>query len=246
MTCATDCAAPTITRNHLFGPNWGLRHRLGWSGQFGVHGAQHNESFNAAFHTQLGFAFAGLNHYAVNDGPGTIEWIGDVGAKVCKTGCHSTGRAFDLTAVKLGPNLYDMNVIWRSTQPREAQRKYLAIWAAMRRDCATVLTAAYNTDHHNHIHIDTDAGAQTPPLRTSARTDTMLVQTACNLLNGASLTVDGSWGNKTSAAYQALLGAFRLQCTSPTTNYNHLRGFVELICRTAMADQSAGAFVGPC
>lgn len=246
MTCATQCNAATVGRDFLFGASWGLRHRTGFSGQTGIHGPQHAERFNPTFHTQLGLAFAGLNHYAVFDGPGTIDWIGDVGAQVCKTGCHSTGRAFDLTAVKLGPNVYDMNVIWRPERTLADRRMYLAIAAAMRRDCTTVLTAAFNRDHENHMHIDIDDDVTPPPIRTGARTDTQLVQSACNLLNGAALRVDGSWGPSTAAAYTSLLATLGLGCTSPTTNYGHMRGFVELICRTAIADQPAGAFRGPC
>lgn len=246
MACVTNCSAATISRNYLFGTTWDIRHRTGFSGLNGVHGAQHSENFNSTFHNQLGLAFAGLNHWAVNYGPGTIDWIGDVGVQVCKAGCHSTGRAFDLTAIRLGATTYDMNVIWRADQSLANRRKYLAIWAAMRRDCTTVLTQLYNSDHNDHIHVDIDSDTTPPPIRTSATSDVKLIQHACNLLNGTALSVDGVWGTQTSNAYNSLLNNFRLSCYSPTTDYFHMRALVEMICQAAMANQNAGTYLGPC
>ena len=246
MACVTNCSASTISRNYVYNTSWDLRHRTGYNGNYGVHGGTHSENFNSTFHQQLGFAFAGLNGYATIYGPGTIDWIGDVGAKVCKTGCHSTGRALDITAVRLGSTVYDMNVIWRSTQSLANRRKYLAIWAALRRDCTTILTAYYNSAHHNHIHADIDSDTTPPVIRTYMQTDTKLVQHTCNLINGASLAVDGVWGSLTSAAYSSLLQNFKLHCKSPTTNYWDMRLFVEYICLTAMSNKSAGHYAYSC
>jgi hypothetical protein len=137
-------------------------------------------------------------------------------------------------------------VIWRSSESLANRRKYLAIWAALRRDCTTVLTAQYNTEHHNHIHVDIDDDTTPPPIRTSALSDTKLIQHTCNLINGASLTVDGAWGSLTSSAYASLLYKFKLQCKSPTTNYNDMRALVQLISRTAIANKTAGFYVATC
>lgn len=246
MVCVTNCSAATVSRNYIYNTSWDLRHRTGWNGLYGVHGGQHNENFNSTFHVQVGYGFAGLNGYSVSSGPGTIDWIGDVGVKVCKPGCHSTGRAMDVTAVRLGSTVYDLNVIWRSTQSLANRRKYLAIWAALRRDCTTVLTAQYNTAHENHIHVDIDDDTTPPPIRTNVPTDTKLIQHTCNLINGASLAVDGIWGSQTNAAYLSLLYNLKLHCTSPTTNYYDMRALVQLICRTAIANKTAGFYVGPC
>jgi hypothetical protein len=246
MSCATNCNAAAVSRNYIYNTSWDLRHRTGWNGLYGIHGSQHSEPFNSTFHTQVGYGFSILNSYSVLSGPGTIDWIGDIGVKVCKTGCHSTGRAMDLTAVRLGSTVYDMNVIWRSSESLANRRKYLAIWAALRRDCTTVLTAQYNTEHHNHIHVDIDDDTTPPPIRTSALSDTKLIQHTCNLINGASLTVDGAWGSLTSSAYASLLYKFKLQCKSPTTNYNDMRALVQLISRTAIANKTAGFYVATC
>jgi len=135
---------------------------------------------------------------------------------------------------------------WRSSESLADRRKYLAIWAALRRDCTTVLTALYNSDHYNHIHVDIDDDTTPPPIRTSYPTDTKLIQHTCNLINGASLVVDGIWGSQTSAAYASLLYNLRLHCKSPTTNYNDMRALVQLICRTAIANKTAGYYVATC
>ncbi|MCP3882456.1 MAG: extensin family protein [Sulfitobacter sp.] len=183
-----------------------------------------------------------MNHFSTHWGPGSIEWIGDVGAKVCKTGCHSSGRAVDITAVRLGSTTVDTNQAWRGTT--QQKRQYLAIWAAFRRDVGTVLTNAFNSDHQDHMHVDN--GATAPTIRTSAKTDTTLVQTACNLLNGASLSVDGVWGSGTEAAYQSLLVSLLLHCTNPKSSSSACQQFLELITKTAIANTTAGTYTGGC
>ena len=244
MTCPTNCSASTMGYNYLYSANWELRHRVGWSGIFGLHGyTSDTQYFNSRFHSRLGSVFWMIDRYASRNGLGNIQWIGNVGARVCKTGCHSSGNALDITALSLTNTFFDMNVSWRSGQALAQQRGYLAIWAGLSVYCKTVLTNAYNSAHRNHIHVDHDANNQIPPpIRTYATTDTKLIQIACNLLHNKNLVVDGQWGSLTIDAYNSMLSQLGLACTSPTTNYWHARALLILIMRHGFASRLAGYY----
>jgi hypothetical protein len=247
MACSTNCSAPVVSRNYLFDESIPLKHRLRFKGLRGVHGGTHSERFNSTFHAQIGYAIGCLQYFSRRNGPGAVSWVGDVGAQVCKRGCHSTGRALDVTAIRFDDGtIVDANVNWRSSQSLRNRRLYLAAWAAFRRDCTTVLTYTYNAAHYNHFHVDIDDDTTPPPIRDYAKTDTTFVQTACNLLDSAGLAVDGIWGRKTSAAYSSLLDAFKMSCKNPKGNYWHMREFVQLICVHGISNSKAGEFSSTC
>ena len=86
-------------------------------------------------------------------------------------------KALDITALEFSNTSFDMYNAWRSNQPMDQQRGYLAIWAGLRIYCKTVLTNTFNSAHHDHIHADNDAnGVSAPPaIRTTAHTDTAFV-----------------------------------------------------------------------
>lgn len=247
MTCIMNCDAPTISRNYLFVPSWDLRERSrkNDSPPFNVHYSYSQKfKFNAAFHTQISAAANVISSYASAAGHGNLQWIGTDGTYNCKPLCHSTSNALDFTALKFSNTSFDMYNAWRSHQPLSQQRGYLAIWAALRIYCKTVLTNTYDSLHLDHIHADNDArGVSAPPaIRENAHSDTALVQTACNLINGANLTIDKIWGSTTERAYANLLEALGMSCLSPKTNYWHARSFFILIMRHGFASRSAGAY----
>jgi hypothetical protein len=109
----------------------------------------------------------------------------------------------------------------------------------------TVLTAWYNADHRNHIHIDNGVGVV--PIRTGARTDTTLVQAVCKYMNGESaLVIDGDWGPLTEAAYQRLRTKLGMECRNPKGNTGDAITFLHLIAQAGFNGAAAGAFTGPC
>lgn len=218
MACTTNCNAATVSRNYIYKSAWDLRHRTGYVGLQGQHGGTHSEQFNSSFHSRLGLAVNGINAQSVAGGMGWIWWIGDIGVKVCKSGCHSSGNAMDFTAIRFSNTGVDMNRDWRSSRPLKKRRQYLGVWAGLRSWNSTVLTNTFNSAHWDHIHVDNGANSSVPPLRTNMGTDTKFVQTASNLLNGTNLAVDGSWGNATWTAFDNLLTKFNIECQSPTTN----------------------------
>jgi len=250
MTCIQDCDAPKVPRDYLFFPSWDLRYRYGTNDtqHYNLHyNYSQDFQFNTAFHSQLGAATNVMASYATAEGHGSLQWIGTAGTFVCKPLCHSSGKALDFSALDFNNTSFDMYNAWRSHQPLAQQRGYLAIWAGLRIYCKTVLTNTYNTLHHDHIHADNgDIPLSAPgPIRESAHTDTALVQTACNLLNGANLTIDGDWGQATTQAYDDLLDELGMSCLSPKTNYWHAKTFLILIMRHGFASESAGEYAYP-
>lgn len=238
-----------ITRNFIGNTAWDLHLRTAYDTgcQSGVHSGTHNQEFNSTFHTVCGNWASNINAYATSVGGFGIEWVGDIGVTVCKTGFHGEGRAFDLTQLRFTDGSFiDMNWAWRTSGCATAftRRRYLAVVASLRRHVGTVLTGWYNADHANHIHFDN--GIALPPIRTSVVTDTTMVQAICNYMNGESLAIDGAWGPLTEAAYGRLLTRLRMQCRNPKGNTGDMALFLELIAKAGITGQAAGAFVGPC
>ncbi len=248
-----------ISRNYIGSIAFELRHRTGYnSNGTGIHGGQHAEHFNADFWTTCNAWILNLNYWTenyppVSGIPYTVDWVGDVGVGLCKSGYHGSARAFDLTRIQFsrpdGVSAYaDMNWSWR--QGRFHQRRYLAIAAQCRRYFGTVLTAWYVTGagcvgspesaHNNHIHFDN--GRASGPIDSSLHSDTTLIQSSCNILNGESLVVDGCWGPLTNAAYLRLLAAFNLWCRDARSSTSNKNIFLSYVVRTAFANKSAGYY----
>jgi hypothetical protein len=246
MSCRNCCP---VIRNYIGNTAWDLHHRTAYDSgcQSGIHGGTHSEEFNSTFHSISGNWITNLNSYASSVGGFTVDWVGDVGVTVCKSGYHGEGRAFDLTQLRFSDGSFiDMNWAWRTSgcATTVTRRQYLAVVTTLRRYVGTVLTGWYNTDHANHIHFDN--GIALPPIRTSVRTDTTLVQAICNYMNGESLAIDGIWGPLTDGAYGRLLSTLRMQCRNPTGNTGDMALFCELIAKAGITGQPAGTFVGPC
>jgi hypothetical protein len=238
-----------VNRNYLGNTGWELRHRTAYesSCQSGVHtSTAHTEEFNSTFHTVCGNWIANLNTYASSVGGFTVDWVGEVGVTVCKSGFHGEGRAFDLTQIRFSNGTFvDMNWAWRTSgcATVATRRRYLGVVASLRRHVGTILTGWYNADHANHIHFDNGVAIQ--PIR-SVLSDTTFIQAVCNYMNGESLVIDGDWGPLTDAAFSRLLTKLRMQCRNPRTNTANMALFCELIAKAGITGQAAGAFVGPC
>jgi hypothetical protein len=228
-----------ISRNYLYTTSWDLRGRTGFSGQVGVHGGQHSLHFNSTFWGNCGEIMRVLDLRVSK----SIDFIGDIGAGFCKSGYHGSARALDISQVRYTDGTYiDTNYSWRGTTTHK--RWYVGLAAQCRLVVGTVLTAWYNAEHQNHIHIDNGTGFV--PLRTSARSDATLVQAACNILNGESLSIDGAWGPLTEAAYNRLRSDFRMTCTNPKSNSADAGLFFGLMAQTGLNGQAAGVYQGYC
>lgn len=229
-----------VNRNHLGQWAWHLGHRTGFNDAGGgIHGGRHAEHFNQTFLNQCDKWATNLNKLSQNNGGRTIDWIGDVGVGVCKSGMHGQARAFDLTHLRFtNGHRSDMNRGWRLNLAHK--RRYLAIAAQCRRHFGTVLTAWYNDAHKDHIHFDN--GTAVGPIRDGSRSDVTLVQASCNILNGDNMAIDGQWGPVTQDGFVRLRRAFRLGCTSPRANKKDAVRFLKFIVRHGFANKPAGTF----
>lgn len=227
--------------------NWGLRHRTGYDGSGnGIHGGEpHSEEFNSTFKSQTNNWILNTNHYTYYYGGGKfVDWVGEVGVMVCKSGMHGYGRAFDLTSIRYtNGQWFDTNTDWRN-YGLYWQRHYLAVVASLRRHFGTVLTCWYNTAHYDHIHFD--SGTSVGPINSGLKSDTTLVQAACKYLNGANITIDGVWGSGTNAAYANLLRAFDMYCYNPRGNTDHAKLFLEYVMLHGFGSYTAGAYSAGC
>lgn len=237
---------PAIDRNYIGLTSYDLRHRVNYdSAGRGVHNGQHNEHFNSTFASTCDNWINNLNSFSTTYiGSGySVDWVGDVGVGVNKSGYHGSARAFDLTQIRFANNNYcDMNWSWR--QNILHMRRYLAVAAQCRRYFGNVLTCWYNAAHGDHIHFDNGVAATS--IRTTAHSDATLVQAACNLLNDESLAIDGAWGSGTEAAYQRLIGKFRMTCYNPKTSTSHAMVFLAHIVKHGFANVAAGAYTSSC
>jgi hypothetical protein len=175
----------------------------------------------------------------------SIDWIGHIGANVCKANSwHANGQAIDLTAIHSSPTggFIDCNTTWRPERTLQSKRLYLAVAATARRFAATVITAYPTSDtaHDNHIHIDNGTALQ--PITPSWSTDTSLVQAASNLLMGTNLTLDGLWGSQTQVAYVNLQHTLGMACLNPGGNLSHCQTFLRYIGYHAFSNRAAGYY----
>lgn len=229
-----------VARNWVGNDNWWLGHRTGYNpGGTGTHGGRHDEHFNQTFLDSCDNWIRNLNYWTNNYGGRSVDWVGDVGAGVCKTGMHGQARALDLTHIRFTDGGWvDTNYSWNSTIMH--QRRYVATAAQCRRYFGTVLTAWYNDAHKDHIHFDN--GTAVTYIRSNQRTDTTLVQASCNILNGESLAIDGQWGPATDGAYLRLCRAFNVHCSSPRSNKSDAMTFLSYIVRHGFANAAAGTY----
>jgi hypothetical protein len=235
-----------ITRTWLGNSAFDLRYRDGYDGnQNGVFNAPHPAvTGNSSFVQTLDQTFNGINGASSWYLGKNIAFIGHVGLSNCadSSDWHSKGRAFDLAAIYFtpGPYFMDANTTWRPQRTLLSKRLYLAIAANCRMYANTVITGYYPGDagHDNHIHIDN--GSPLGPINSANWTDATLVQSACVLLDGAAIAIDGAWGAATQAAYQNLMTTFHLNgCCSPRGAVADMRTFLSYIVACGFSNQPA-------
>lgn len=245
-----NCSDPTISRDYVKYWRMDLRHRVGWTGSWGIYSWRRAEHFNSTFwNGNLAWAFNYIDWAAYTfSGGDRIDWIGNIGAENCRPDpCHRAGNALDIGSIKFQNGRYiDMNNAGWSSKPLADRRLYLAIAAGLRIEHQNVLTWAFNALHHDHIHVDWNGVQSHVILRSTAKTDVTLIQMACNWLNGESLVIDGVWGSSTSAAYNRLRTALNVQCEDAMGNQWASRRLLRFICMHGLTNNAAGHWVGLC
>lgn len=201
-----------------------------------------SQRFNATFYSKCAqWANDFEDLYNTWIGGSQTAWVGHIGiyghCDTSKASMHHYGRAMDLCRVEMNDGWFaDMNWSWR--QGTKHKRRYLAIAAYLRQYCKTILTHHYNADHADHIHFDD--GETLVPISESSKSDTQLIQMACNLQNGESLTVDGDWGDATEAAFGRLRAKMKLNCLNIRGNLDDTKVFLGLVAYDAASNYDAG------
>lgn len=132
------------------------------------------------------------------------------GADACSS-WHNAGRALDLAALRLdrGSDVSCRYDLWRNKTGRSLtsrRRAYWAVAASAHLHFSYVLTYLYNTQHHNHIHIDNGRSGNGPStFSTRSRTQIQAVQAICTHLWDIPVEVTGQWDGPTRNSLGRLL-----------------------------------------
>src|SRR6266404_1105504 len=116
------------------------------------------------------------------------EIITSAGAFVEKPGFHGLGRAFDLDALFWSGR--DFITLRFPTD----QRFYLGVEAVLRKHFGTVLNYLYNSDHHDHLHVDD--GSEVGFVRSST-SRVFFVQAGLTHVLDVPVGIDGAYGPET-------------------------------------------------
>jgi hypothetical protein len=170
----------------------------------------------------------------------SLNWIGHVGAFVCKDGCHGRGRAIDINRIQWNGNATDMFGGDHTASDRTVRRRYIAVDAACRKHFKYTLDGWYNAQHTNHIHIDDHTA---PILDRGSASDTGFVQAVCNNFNGAGLAVDGSWGPATQAAWRDLNQTWGYVGCDPFSSRGAYGDWLNFVMAHGFSDSTAAAAV---
>lgn len=246
--CAQGCTANPVTRSYLFTPTQDLRRRTGYSGIWGTH-VSGSVVGEASFVTSLDNLVNFIAMLVGNTLGLSVDWIGHggLGGFCDNNSYHSTGRAFDLTAVGLSNGfVIDMNGSWQSTT--QHQKRYTAILAACRSHYGTggVISAGYNSDHANHIHSD-DWHGWTPFSKSGGADRVILRRCFKTLLGWSSPAVNtAAWTGADDNGMTWLLAGLGMSCKDPFTNVWDAVGMLDLIGKYGMSGLPFGSFAAPC
>jgi hypothetical protein len=236
-----------VTHAYIGATSINLRARVDYdsSGQ-GIFNPPAAQRFNSTFFNQMS---AWINEYDsqlanwLESGASHVDWVGHVGIYGhCDTSAatmHHTGRAFDVGRIQLNSGWF-VDTNWSWNQSLLHKRRYLSTALYLRRYFKTVLTTWYNSDHHNHIHVDN--GSTLGPISSSSKADTVIIQAACNLMNAEALTVNGTWNTATDQAFSRLRSRMGLNCLNIRGNLDHTKIFLGVLSNDAANNVRAGTY----
>ena len=168
--------------------------------------------FEPTFFGQLGGWLTDYLELSQLPEPDTISTFGSWldGEPDCDS-WHDAGRAFDLSRLITDGRVqvscrYDVWKHYRGARLRRFRTSYWGLAASLHLHFASVLTYLYNTDHHNHIHIDN--GRSGDGRSTFSRRSEAQVQAVQGMLTHVwdrPVEVTGRWNGATSDACRAVL-----------------------------------------
>lgn len=137
-------------------------------------------------------------------------WTDGQSEGACRSWHHS-GRAFDLARLELTDGRFVSCRFdqWQSlagTALSQAQRQYWALAASLHREFAYVVTYPYNTDHHNHIHVDNArSGSSRSVFNPRSPTQVQAIQAISTHVWERPVEPSGVWDAATRRATAAVL-----------------------------------------
>jgi len=164
---------------------------------------------------------------------------------------HSWCRAFDLTQVRWGTGTGPtsrMGIIPaggggllagdHASTSQTLRRRYLGVNAICLKYFKNTLNG-WTPDHSNHIHMDNSKPVGV--LDKTHMATVRFVQAACNNLNGASLDIDGLWGDLTTAAFTAANAAmcFNVDVFTSSTAW---KDWCSMIAKHGFRNQALGYY----
>jgi hypothetical protein len=188
-------------------------------------------TFNDTFYSQLVTWRNNIHDEVPDSWGGFPSRVYSYGVYVNKPGMHGSGRAIDIASVYFttsGGSLvkrfdcrYDQ---WRNSSNVAAiRRRYWALSASLHHRFRHVLTYLYNSDHHNHIHVDNEVyGRKENALfNTGSTAQVQHVQACTRYVWGYSTAIDGIWGSQTRTHSTNVLRRYGVSSgTILSSNYN--------------------------
>jgi hypothetical protein len=126
------------------------------------------------------------------------------------TSWHEAGRAIDITALKddvTTIHFWGRYDIWKNLSNAAAhRRRYWAGAASLHHHFRSVLTYFYNSEHHDHIHVDNgENGSALTTFASGSKAQVQGVQGICANVWGYPCGTDGVWNTAVSAAASKVL-----------------------------------------
>jgi hypothetical protein len=155
---------------------------------------------------------------------GRAEIITTAGAFVERSGFHGRGRAFDLDA------LFWSGRPFITLRFPTDQKFYLGVEAVLRKHFGTVLNFLYNSDHHDHLHIDD--GTAVGFVR-SSKSRVLFVQAALTHVLDVPVRIDGVYDPETEGGLRTAFE--RLGLSGNVQNRDTWLEFLTRITREALS-----------
>lgn len=123
---------------------------------------------------------------------------------------HEAGRAIDITSLRddvTTMHFWARYDLWKDLPNAAAhRRRYWAGAASLHYYFRSVLTYFYNTDHHNHLHVDNgESGNALTTFSSGSKAQVQAVQGICANVWGYPCGADGVWSSAVSAAASKVL-----------------------------------------
>ncbi len=171
-----------------------------------------------------------LNAWAADwvelSGLGPLATVWSYGAYVDKCNSwHAAGRAFDVAELVHEGGTVSCRFDRWTPGTEQQLRDYWRLAASLHEHFAYTLTYAYNSSHHNHIHVDNGVSRwERSSFNQRSRVQVQFVQHALRHVHGVGIELTDSWDAQTRDALRPVQA--RLGITTPMGEPEGWRAFL--------------------